>query len=151
MSPVQLARDLALLVARLGVGVILIAHGWQKLSDQGLAGTAAGFGQMGVPLPTVSAYYATFVELVGGVALILGLALPLVGLLVALDMAGALVLVHLPNGLFASEGGFELVLAIGAGAVAIAAAGSGRFGLDHYLLRRSKSRSKIGEQQSVSA
>lgn len=34
---------------------------------------------MGVPLPTVSAYYATFVELVGGVALILGLALPLVG------------------------------------------------------------------------
>ncbi len=147
MSPVQLARDLALLVARLGLGVILIAHGWQKLSDQGLAGTAAGFGQMGVPLPTVSAYYATFVELVGGVALILGLALPLVGLLVALDMAGALVLVHLPNGLFASEGGFELVLAIGVGAVAIAAAGSGRFGLDHYLLRRSK----IGERQSVSA
>lgn len=146
-SPVQLARDLALLVARLGLGVILIAHGWQKLSDQGLAGTAAGFGQMGVPLPTVSAYYATFVELVGGVALILGLALPLVGLLVALDMAGALVLVHLPNGLFASEGGFELVLAIGVGAVAIAAAGSGRLGLDHYLLRR---RPKIGEEQSVS-
>ncbi|MBM7784927.1 DoxX family protein [Tenggerimyces flavus] len=147
-SPVQIARDLALLVARLGLGVILIAHGWQKLSDQGLAGTAAGFGQMGVPLPTVSAYYATFVELVGGVALILGLALPLVGLLVALDMAGALVLVHLPNGLFASQGGFELVLAIGVGAVAIAAAGSGRLGLDHYLLRR---RSKLGEEQGVSA
>jgi putative oxidoreductase len=147
MSAVQLARDLALLVARLGLGVILVAHGWQKLSDQGLAQTAAGFGQMGVPLPTVSAYYATFVELVGGVALILGLALPLVGLLVALDMAGALLLVHLPNGLFVSEGGYELVLAIGAGALALAAAGSGRLGIDHYLLRRSKAT----EEQSVTA
>lgn len=149
MTPPLIARDLALLVGRLGLGVILIAHGWQKLSDQGLAGTAAGFGQMGVPLPTVSAYYATFVELLGGIALILGLALPLVGLLVALDMAGAMVLVHLPNGLFASNGGYELVLAIGVGALVLAAAGSGRLGIDHYLFgRRSTSRA---EDVSVSA
>jgi putative oxidoreductase len=96
---------------------------------------------MGVPLPTVSAYYATFVELVGGIALILGLALPLVGVLIALDMAGALVLVHLPNGLFAADGGYELVLAIGVGALVLAGAGSGRLGIDHYVFgRRSKSR-----------
>ena len=148
MTPHLIARDLALLAGRISLGVILIAHGWQKLSDQGLAGTAAGFGEMGVPLPTVSAYYATFVELVGGIALILGLALPLVGLLVALDMAGAMVLVHLPNGLFAANGGYELVLAIGAGALILAAAGSGRLGIDHYVFSR---RTKSREDQSVTA
>lgn len=148
MSAVQLARDLALLVARVGLGIILIAHGWQKLVDQGLAATADTFQQWGVPLPTVSAYYSTFAELVGGAAILLGFALPIAGLIVVVDMAGAFVLVHLPNGLFVTEGGYELVLAIAAGAIALAAAGSGRLGIDHYLIGR---RTKAAERESVTA
>ena len=45
------------------------------------------------------------VELVGGILLIVGFAVPLVGLLVAVDMAGALIFVHAPNGVFVDAGG----------------------------------------------
>jgi putative oxidoreductase len=49
------ARDLAMLIARIGVGVVFIAHGWQKLAINGVAGTAGFFRHIGVPLPAVSA------------------------------------------------------------------------------------------------
>lgn len=135
-----LLRDLALLVARCGLGVILIAHGWQKVVDQGLGNTADGFAGMGVPVPTLSAYYAAIVELLGGVALILGLTLPIVGVLIALDMAGAFVFVHAPHGVFVTGGGFELVLAIGVGALVLAANGAGRISLDTLFAENRRSR-----------
>nr|WP_254904153.1 DoxX family protein [Streptomonospora nanhaiensis] len=121
--------------------VVFIAHGWQKLTEMGLAGTAAGFGQMGVPLPTVSAWFATFVELVGGAALVLGLATPVAGVLLALNMLGAFVFVHAGNGLFVTENGFELVFALGAAALVLAAVGAGRVSLDHLIAPRLPRRS----------
>ena len=63
-SPV--VRDLAALVARVALGIVFVAHGWQKLNTNGLDATTAGFEGMGIPFPTFSAYFATFVELVGG-------------------------------------------------------------------------------------
>ena len=48
-------KDVTALIARIGVGVVFLAHGWQKFSEWGLDGTAAAFGKMGVPLPTLSA------------------------------------------------------------------------------------------------
>lgn len=139
LVPAQL-KDLALLLARVGVGIIFIAHGWQKITEGGIGGTAKGFETMGVPAPTISAGYATVVELVGGAALILGALLPLVGLLLFLDMAGAFVFVHMSHGLFADKGGFELVLALGAAALLLGALGSGRYGLDTWLGRRAGDR-----------
>ena len=129
------ARDVALLVARIAVGVVFIAHGWQKLGG-GIGGTAKMFTMMGVPVPGVSAVYATFVELVGGAALIVGAAVPLFGALLFLDMAGAFVFVHAGHGLFADKGGFELVLTLGVAALLLAATGSGRFGLDALITTR---------------
>lgn len=125
-------RDLALLVGRLGLGVILIAHGWQKLTS-GVGGVAAMFEQSGVPASRLSAMIAMVIELAGGAALILGLAVPVVGVLIALLMAGAFAFVHAGNGLFVSEGGFELVLILGVTGLLLAALGSGRFGLDRVL------------------
>ena len=81
----DLARDLAILVTRLGVGLVFVAHGWQKLTDSGLDRTAESFARLGVPA-SFSAFYATFVELLGGAALIAGLAVPVAGVLLALDM-----------------------------------------------------------------
>ncbi|MGH3585520.1 MAG: DoxX family protein, partial [Pseudonocardia sp.] len=63
------ARDAALLVARLVLGVVLVAHGWQKIVTNGLGGTIEGFTGMGVPLAPVAAVYAGVVELVGGALL----------------------------------------------------------------------------------
>ena len=133
-------RDLALLLGRVGLGVIFIAHGWQKLVTNGIDGVTAGFTQLGVPAPAASAWYAALVELIGGGALVLGAAVPLVGLLLTLDMLGALFLVHLDAGLFATDGGYELVLALAVGAAMLGLLGSGRFGLDALLMRRRAAR-----------
>jgi putative oxidoreductase len=70
------------------------------------------------------------VETVGGAALILGVAVPLVALLLVLDMLGAFLFVHLGHGLFVEETGAELVLALGAAALVFAAVGPGRYSVD---------------------
>jgi putative oxidoreductase len=130
----QRLRDLALLIGRLGVGIVFIAHGWQKFTEWGLSGTAASFGQMGVPMPTLSAWFAAIVELGGGVLLVVGLALPVAGVLLAVNMLGALFLVHLSNGLL-GQGGYELVLVLAVAALALGFNG-GAFSLDRRLSAR---------------
>ncbi|MDI2027885.1 DoxX family protein [Saccharopolyspora sp. TS4A08] len=131
-------RSLLTFIGRIGVGVILIAHGWQKLMTWGIPNTAQNFGKMGIPFPEVSAWYAAIVELAGGILLILGIALPLVGLAVAIDMIGAIVFVHLPHGLFAPDG-FELPLAIGAAVLAMGF-NAGTWSIDHLLFGRRRNR-----------
>ena len=108
----QRIRDLAALIGRVGLGVIFMVHGYQKLAQWGIGGTSAAFTQMGVPAPMFSAWYAAVVELVGGAALVIGFALPVAGVLLALDMVGALVIVHLSHGFFIASNGYEYVLAL---------------------------------------
>ncbi|WP_289008037.1 DoxX family protein [uncultured Thermomonospora sp.] len=134
--------DVAALTARVGVGIVFLAHGWQKI-QVGIIATSRSFAQMDVPAPTAAAIYATFTELLGGLALIAGLGLPIAGVLLFADMAGALVFVHAGNGLFlvdqgtgTARGGFELVLALGAASLLFAAGGGGRISLDHRLFSR---------------
>jgi putative oxidoreductase len=129
-------RDAALLVARLLLGVVLIAHGWQKVVTNGLGSTAEGFSRMGVPAAPVSAAYAGIVELVGGALLLVGAATAVVGVLVVLDMLGAALLVHIGNGVMAGDGGWELVGVIGALALVLAAVGAGRYSVDHAVAAR---------------
>ncbi|SDT31166.1 DoxX family protein [Actinoplanes derwentensis] len=126
-------RDVALLIARVIVGIVFIAHGWQKFNEWGLDGTSAAFGQMGVPLPTVSAWFAAIIELAGGVALVAGLAVPLVSLLLAVNMIGAFLIVHITNGVFVADGGFELVAVLAAAALLFTVLGAGRYSIDRLL------------------
>ncbi|MDR7275417.1 DoxX family protein [Catenuloplanes atrovinosus] len=128
-----LARDLAILLARIGIGAVFIAHGWQKLVTNGVDGTAGFFGSVGIPLPTAAAWFAALLEVGGGAALILGLLTPVFGVLLALNMLGAYVFVHAGKGMFVADGGAELVLALGVGALMIAAVGAGRFSVDALL------------------
>jgi len=50
-------QDIVLLIGRIALGIVLIAHGWQKYFTFGISGAAASFEQMGIPLPTVSAVF----------------------------------------------------------------------------------------------
>jgi putative oxidoreductase len=132
--------DAVALLARCGVGVVFLAHGWQKI-QVGVTATGHNFDAMGVPLPTAAAVYSTFVELLGGAALILGVALPVAGTLLFLDMAGAFVFVHAEHGVFVVDkgtprNGFELVLVLGLASLLFAAGGAGRLTLDHRLFGR---------------
>ena len=83
-------NDLGLLLFRLMLGIVFIAHGWQKFHDFGFAGQADAFEGMGIPAPTVSAAIVIVLELVGGVLLVLGAITRVLGVLFFLDMMGAI-------------------------------------------------------------
>lgn len=128
-------KDVALLISRVALGIVLLAHGLQKLNEFTLEGTTAAFGQMGVPAAGVAAVVVTLVEIIGGAALVLGLLTPVVALVNVITLTGALVIVHAENGVFVQDNGFELVLALAAGLLVVAALGAGRFSID-ALIRR---------------
>jgi putative oxidoreductase len=134
---VDTARDVVLLVARVGLGVIMVTHAKVEYDFGGsLAGVGRAFEQAGVPLPAITGPANVLFELVGGIAMILGAAVPIIGVLMALNMAGAWIFVH-TSGLFAMDrNGPELVIALGLLSLVLAVTGSGRFGLDHLVVRR---------------
>ncbi|MDP9841488.1 DoxX family protein [Streptosporangium lutulentum] len=130
----------ALLLARIGIGAIFLFHGIQKFTTTGIAGVATFFESVGVPLPGVAAPGVAALEVVGGIALILGAALPVFGTLLALDMIGAIVFVHGMNGFVVENGGFEFVLALAAGSLAVGFGGGGAFAVDGMLRQRRRQR-----------
>ncbi|MER7500005.1 DoxX family protein [Nonomuraea pusilla] len=130
------ARPVALLLARVAVGAVFLVHGYQKFATMGIAGTTQFFQSAGVPLPGVAAPVVAVLEVVGGLALILGAALPVAGALLALDMLGAVVFVHGQNGFAAGEGGYEFVLTLAAASLAVGFTGGGALALDTLLGRR---------------
>lgn len=128
-------RNVGLLVARVVIGIVFLAHGLQKV-NQGYSATKAGFEGMDVPVPALSAFYATWVETLGGIALIIGLLVPVFGVLLLVNMLGAFVFVHIGNGIYVTDGGWELVGALGAGALVLAVVGAGAYSVDALLGRR---------------
>jgi putative oxidoreductase len=128
--------DTGMAIVRIITGIIFIAHGAQKVFGFGIGGTTQFFTQVGAPLPGVAAPLVAALELVGGVALVIGLLTRLVALGLALDMLGAILLVHLANGFFVGGNGVEFVLLLMVNAIALVVAGPGAFSLDGAIGRR---------------
>lgn len=136
------ATDWGLLALRLALGVIFIAHGGQKVfgwfGGHGLANTVAGMGQMGIPAPL--AYLAAFTEFFGGVAVVIGLLTRLASLGLAVVMIVAIAQVHLKNGFFLENKGFEYNIALLGMAVALVLTGPGRLAFGDFEARFFKKR-----------
>ena len=130
------AKDVAVLISRVLVGVVLFAHGYEKIFTWGFAGASARFARIGVPLPPVSVGYASVVELIGGPLLIAGAATTIVSALAVLDMLGACLTTGAYTTVFVENHGFELEATIGAVALLLLFTGAGRFSIDHLLLSR---------------
>jgi len=132
-SPRQL--DLGLAVLRIVGGIVFAAHGAQKLFVYGLDGVAGGFAQMGIPLAGVVGPAVGVIELLGGIALVLGLLTRPFAIGLAAVMLGALFSVHLAAGFFLPNG-YEFVFALFGAAATLAITGAGRLSLDARLFGR---------------
>lgn len=129
-------RDAGLLITRVLLGVVLIVHGGQKLFVNGVEGTGAFFESVGVPAAQFAAAFAGTVELVGGILLVLGLLTQLVAVLVVVVTAGAFFYVHQAAGIYAADGGWELVAVIGLAAAVFGLVGPGRYSIDALIAGR---------------
>jgi putative oxidoreductase len=122
-----------ILLLRVVIGGTLFAHGAQKLfgwfGGHGPRGTAGFFGSLGFPAALPMAIVAGLSE-ASGILFALGLLTPFAALAMASVMVVAVGSVHVKNGFWAGDGGFEYNLALWTAAVAVAAAGPGRFSLD---------------------
>lgn len=135
-------NSLTSLALRLPAGIIFVAHGAQKLfgsfGGYGLEGTGQWMASIGLEPGYLMALGAGSAEFFGGIALLVGLLTRPAALMLAITMLVAIIAVHLPNGLFMSNNGYEFGLALLSISVALMFNGGGRFSLDRKLSELTK-------------
>ena len=127
------AINLALLLLRVGVGAMILAHGWNHLfGGGGLAGTAGWFDSLGLRPGKLHALLASVTESIAGVLLIVGLLTPVAAGALLGVMLVAWITAHRSNGffIFRPGQGWEYVAIVSVVAIAIGTVGPGAWSLD---------------------
>ena len=135
---------------RLVIGYGFLVHGWAKLS-RGPEGFARLLEQIGAPLPEATAWVSTFVEILGGLAILAGVFVAVVSIPLIVMMLVAMFTVHLRYGFSAintigltADGpqfgppGIEVNLLYIACLLALILGGGGIFSIDRLLARRKR-------------
>jgi putative oxidoreductase len=120
-------HPLGLLVLRLALGAVMIAHGYQKIFG-GMPQFMQMLQHMGIP--AWMAYLTVAAEFGGGILLVAGFLTRLAALAIFIDMVVAIIKVHLHNGLFSKNGGFEFPMVCGAIAFSLIWSGAGPIAMD---------------------
>ncbi|MGB1476772.1 MAG: DoxX family protein [Marinobacter salsuginis] len=128
------------LALRIPVGIIFAAHGAQKLfgwfGGYGLEGTGQWMDSIGLSPGYLMALLAGGTEFFGGLALIIGLLVRPASAVLAFAMLVAIFSVHIGNGLFMSNNGYEFGLALLAVSVSLVFSGAGRASIDRAIAAR---------------
>ncbi|GIU07809.1 DoxX family protein [Shewanella glacialipiscicola] len=136
------APSFAPLALRIPIGIILIAHGSQKLfgwfGGYGLEGTGQWMTSIGLTPGYLMALMAGSSEFFGGLLLLLGLLTRPTALVLSFTMVIAIFSVHIGNGLFLANNGYEFGLALLAATASLAVSGAGKLSLDNLLASRIK-------------
>ena len=130
----EVKKDWGIAVLRAAVGIVFLAHGSQKLFVYGFSGVQGAFGKMGIPMPGILGPFVALLEFIGGIALVVGIGTRWVAMLFAIEMAVAVLKVHLSGGFFLPRG-FEFALMMFAASIALALAGPGAAALDRMLFK----------------
>lgn len=117
------------LLLRVALGIVFIAHGWPKIRD--LKGTAKGFDAMGFKPGMLFGTIAAFIEFFGGILIMLGLATTPIAALFVIQF-GVILIWKWAKGM-PIVGGWEIDLLIFAAAIALFSLGGGAFSLDRIL------------------
>ena len=128
--------DAALLIIRIALGVVMIAHGYNHIFRGGkIKGTADWFESLGMKPGVLHAWTASITELAAGAMLILGIATPLAAAGVVGVMLVAFITNHRKNGffIFRPGEGYEYVLTLLLVGIAIGGLGAGNWSIDHAL------------------
>ena len=125
------------LAIRFALGSTFIAHGAQKLfgwwGGYGLEATGQWMASIGLTPGLLMALAAGGIEFFGGIAMLIGLMTRPVAILASVVMLVALFSVHLANGFFISNNGYEFALSLLAMSLSLSVAGSGRFSADALI------------------
>ena len=126
-----------LTVLRVLVGIIFAAHGSQKLfgwfGGYGLAGTAQWMESIGLAPGTLMALLSGGTEFFAGLALIIGLLARPAALGLTILSLVAIFSVHIHNGLFMANNGYEFALALLGGSLAVLFEGAGKLSADRAI------------------
>ena len=133
---IKVVQDIGLLVARLTLGLVLVAHGWQRFTH-GIGPTVDTLTRYGLPEPQLFAWGATVLEVLGGALLIFGLLTPIVAAFVVAEQVMVIAWLKWQNGLWKVADGIEYPVALAALALILVVFGAGRTGVD-VLFRRGK-------------
>lgn len=120
--------DLASLLLRLALGVVFAYAGWTKFYD--MRDTVGFFTAIGIP--SILAFYVTYIELLGGIAMILGILVRYAAFLNAINMLVAIWLLR-THGFSLAHGGFEYNFVLALTGIALVLIGEGKYSLSRLM------------------
>jgi len=126
-------RDIAYTILRVIIGIILLVHGWTKISTYGVAGVSGMMAKNGLEPAVAFAVAAMFLETVGAICVIVGLFTRFFAAALAIEMLIGLLAVHLKAGFSSAHGGYEYILLIGIVMFSIAIRGGGPYSVDQVI------------------
>ena len=124
--------EVAYALVRVIIGYILFMHGWGKF-NAGLGAVVGSMDKMGLSPSIFFGGAALFLETVGALCVAIGLFTRFFAAALAIEMGIAFLVVHLPKGFAANQGGFEYVLLLGIVLFAIAIRGGGPYSVDRMI------------------
>jgi len=128
---------LAVLILRLFLGFVFVMHGSQKLlgafGGSGVPGFAGQLAKYGIEPHLLWAWVVAITEFVGGICIFFGFLTRFWAAGLVIDMTVAVVKVHLVNGFFWSNRGFEFVLTLGVIALVLLMTGPGSLSMDRAI------------------
>ena len=142
---IRVLKDIALMLTRIIMGVIMVTHGWHRWQNEGITAEANILEHAGIPNPGLMVWLLIGFEVIGGIFLIFGLATPAIGLGLMVLNIGIILTLRLHN-FYVHESGWEYNAVMTIVGLVLMTHGAGRMGLDN-LFRTPKDIPPPAEEQ----